>query len=759
MTLRRSSGLRRLTDAEISTSDRNRSSHIGTQPMESIDGLQPALDEKAKAALIGVEPESEDLGEIIGDLVANNSSVKSAIQQIVSNLAAATGDERIGTVDGLPLREALLNRVSTRSLLWAGGVGEAYFNGTSWIADETDDDAVEQLITKFRTDYARLFTNSGLSSEDFKQATSEFVLQLQRRFWYLTRDMPEIPAGVPIDMEGSVIVIGNHNIRVLRTQAGGQTLPQPGGATLANYGADYLHWKLPTIIANGHSGTFVHLNTIAHSRFTGLVAKGATGTTYTVSGAATNGSRFIGLSPADYAKVKWGDVITDSAPDPAGNPRVFQAKDTRVINPGATGRTYGYIKLSEPWTGASGNINFTQCSFPVVCTGVQQSEWNRNYYTECDWKVFWGSGPDEVVDDRGVGRGYGDDADWLSETFTNLNPCTDMRIFYDKSEKCKYAVFVERGCSMMNFIYPSYQFNSIGSEFISRAINCKVDNGRVENRRASLVAAGDKEIPSFVAIDSRLDFTGHLDWVPNDEGGTARYLLGVYGQSNVRVESWGTNSNQLAPLMPDGSRSPFIKPSFDGTLWVGTCRGINGPNAALNYADDPLKWATNGANAPVFVNYRGDSGQSSGTHVRIGPALRIWFPGEGADSCRQPGDSHNRVEIRTDAGVWFGPGNNTLDCSIRRISGALVYESSAAQHRFNGAIYIDNVAVLGARRTGWSADSGTAKRSANTTYSAPTISNPPTQAEVQAMANALQDTTQALKALKDDLIALGMLGA
>jgi hypothetical protein len=66
--------------------------------------------------------------------------------------------------------------------------------------------------------------------------------------------------------------------------------------------------------------------------------------------------------------------------------------------------------------------------------------------------------------------------------------------------------------------------------------------------------------------------------------------------------------------------------------------------------------------------------------------------------------------------------------------------------------------VLTTRVTGWTADTGTAKRTANATYTAAAVSNPPTQAEVQAIANALQDVSQALKALKDDLLTHGLIG-
>jgi len=63
------------------------------------------------------------------------------------------------------------------------------------------------------------------------------------------------------------------------------------------------------------------------------------------------------------------------------------------------------------------------------------------------------------------------------------------------------------------------------------------------------------------------------------------------------------------------------------------------------------------------------------------------------------------------------------------------------------------VGVVGA--SGWTAATGTADRSTFATYTAPTISNPPTQAEVQAVANAVQILSRHMKALIDDLKAAG----
>lgn len=53
----------------------------------------------------------------------------------------------------------------------------------------------------------------------------------------------------------------------------------------------------------------------------------------------------------------------------------------------------------------------------------------------------------------------------------------------------------------------------------------------------------------------------------------------------------------------------------------------------------------------------------------------------------------------------------------------------------------------------WTAATGTASRATFATYTAPTISAAYVQAEVQAIANALQTVSRAMKAVVDDIIA------
>lgn len=84
------------------------------------------------------------------------------------------------------------------------------------------------------------------------------------------------------------------------------------------------------------------------------------------------------------------------------------------------------------------------------------------------------------------------------------------------------------------------------------------------------------------------------------------------------------------------------------------------------------------------------------------------------------------------------------------------------------AYYVGTTKVVGARVTGWTADTGTAKRTANASYvtgSTLTVGVAYSQAEVTAIITrlalveaALQDSMQAQKAMKDDLIAHGLIG-
>lgn len=74
------------------------------------------------------------------------------------------------------------------------------------------------------------------------------------------------------------------------------------------------------------------------------------------------------------------------------------------------------------------------------------------------------------------------------------------------------------------------------------------------------------------------------------------------------------------------------------------------------------------------------------------------------------------------------------------------------------ALQIAGIGVVGARQTGWAADTGTAKRTTNATYTG-TAEVGYTQATVQALMDKVRDLSQTIKALKDDMITHGLIGA
>lgn len=80
-----------------------------------------------------------------------------------------------------------------------------------------------------------------------------------------------------------------------------------------------------------------------------------------------------------------------------------------------------------------------------------------------------------------------------------------------------------------------------------------------------------------------------------------------------------------------------------------------------------------------------------------------------------------------------------------------LFDLTTSVANFTVDIQRSGTKVVGTRKTGWSTATGTAARATYATYTSPTISNPPTQAEVQAIADHLQIISRTLKALIDDL--------
>lgn len=126
MTLRRSSTLRRLTDAEISANDRARATHTGTQAQSTVVGLVDDLDAlttgisdgvtataaasaaaaaaaalantKANASAMGVAEDADNLGSFASDLIEDSLSVKDTFISLAAQLLSSTGSTFVGWV-------------------------------------------------------------------------------------------------------------------------------------------------------------------------------------------------------------------------------------------------------------------------------------------------------------------------------------------------------------------------------------------------------------------------------------------------------------------------------------------------------------------------------------------------------------------------------------------------------------------------------------------------------------------------------------
>lgn len=114
------------------------------------------------------------------------------------------------------------------------------------------------------------------------------------------------------------------------------------------------------------------------------------------------------------------------------------------------------------------------------------------------------------------------------------------------------------------------------------------------------------------------------------------------------------------------------------------------------------------------------------------------------------------ITYKTDLGT---PRLATFVGGVEGINQTATAWNANVQLNANGGVYIKtgfklNVGgqgVVGARQTGFSLWTGTADGSSHATYTAPTISATPTQSEVQAIADAVQNVTRGYKKLLDAL--------
>jgi hypothetical protein len=112
--------------------------------------------------------------------------------------------------------------------------------------------------------------------------------------------------------------------------------------------------------------------------------------------------------------------------------------------------------------------------------------------------------------------------------------------------------------------------------------------------------------------------------------------------------------------------------------------------------------------------------------------------------------------------------NTTLTGNLVAVAGTFSADIAAVNANISGVYEVASVQVVGPRQTGWTADTGTAEKTAHATYTAGstlTFSDPPTATEMSALATrlhsvevALQGATRGQMAVKTALMTHGLLG-
>lgn len=473
-----------------------------------------------------------------------------------------------------------------------GAVGDCVPGGPGGTTGTDDTVAFTNAINAYWTAWSRYVeTVATLGSSAY--AISGPVLTCDgNRNYLITDDLPALPPGSVVDMQGASVTAGAHGIRIFHTNGGGVTLPNiDGSGNLTKYGSVNLNWSLPIINCNQYCGPFVVLDTIQHGEFGAMKFFNSSGTGYTISGALATNSRFVGVTPADYAKVRKGDVLNLGDVDQWGNPKTYLVCDKRVENSGATDRTYGKLKLDSTWTGATGNTNITPHAFAMVTMKMQQSAWTgRREFIGCDWSVYHGRNADEVTS-GGL---------WTDETVLAAYGFNDQQYGEHFEEGNQYGVVFGPWSADFNVPWMSLQFNTTGSHLFVNCIDAQFGDLRFEHDPA--MSSGLKSIPCIVTGNtSKLNVNRiRINW-----NGAGRYISGQGSDALVAIACWDTLTVNV-PQMPDGSYAPFVKNVITGFLNVCNATGMIGPNTAnMNYIDDPKRWCTDGSGGGPLFGYSG----------------------------------------------------------------------------------------------------------------------------------------------------------
>jgi hypothetical protein len=235
-----------------------------------------------------------------------------------------------------------------------------------------------------------------------------------------------------------------------------------------------------------------------------------------------------------------------------------------------------------------------------------------------------------------------------------------------------------------------------------------------------------------------------------------------FGSQNVTTtgqSAVGTSISSNAKFIVGGTmtattsqRAISLTPSFDANGTVGCQAVLTGASTAAN-AGTPY---TLGSITHFYANqstFHSDSTVTSQYGLLVASSLASATNNYGVYSGIPDGATNFNIYCAGAAPNYFAGDvgiNDTTPSYPLDVNGTI---------NTTDAYRVDGTKVVGNRSTGWTAPSGTATRTTFATFAGQTISNPPTQAQVQAIDNHVKILSERVKALIDDLTTHGLLGA
>jgi hypothetical protein len=243
-------------------------------------------------------------------------------------------------------------------------------------------------------------------------------------------------------------------------------------------------------------------------------------------------------------------------------------------------------------------------------------------------------------------------------------------------------------------------------------------------------------------------------------GGTSTpsLYLGCYTETGV-----GTKSELLASAIVIGgilSETGARTASYTAPTWQGGVTGLS--LAAISAVTGGLSISHKAGSAIDLINSAG------------GTALVRVMPGTGTYSNQQLMGNGNSVALGEDTLAGGGAVYRSSDSfTFRNAAQSVVFTVFDATGinitATTPQLKISGTKVVGVRDTGWTADTGTAKKTATATYAVGTTltysaayvqaEQTATSTRLQLIEPALRDATQEIKAIKDALMTHGLLGA